>query len=121
MSAEFENDESHPIPWMDVIDVETKTDKGAYYGLAIASPLAGDEYCQRRLLKKIEGYLTHIREKRREWQATHSQDMKARLYVAVHPDSDPVIFELLSRCNAWAEENSVEFKVITTLTRQEVN
>jgi hypothetical protein len=117
MESEFEDDESNPIPYMDKIDVQVSTDKGAFYGIVIASPLSGSEWSQRRLLRKVEAYFGHIAAERLKWKKNHEIPMLARLRVAIHPDSDPVIFELLQRCETWAEENEVEFTVTTNLSK----
>jgi len=117
MDIEFHDDESSPIPFLDKIDVEVSTDKGAYLGVVIAAPLSGDVSSQNRLLKKLDGYFAHIQSERSKWREGHDTEMLIRLWVYVHPDSAQVIFELLQRCNSWAEEHNVDFKISTDVAQ----
>jgi hypothetical protein len=81
------------------------------YGLVIASPLSGDKRSQQRLLKKLEDYLSD----------RHSTDLKSRfgaptpnntsLKVAIHPGSDPTVFDLLQRCKPWVQDNGFTMEV----------
>lgn len=114
MDEDFPNDESHPIPWMDKIDVVVRTDNGAYYGVVIASPLNGEASNQDRLLRKLDHCFDHIRADQAHWRASHDTEMKVRLWVGIHPGSSPVIFELIDQVRAWADDNDFEFKVLST-------
>jgi hypothetical protein len=108
----YADDESHPIPFLGKIDVFVTTKEGSVmYGLVIASPLSGDKRSQQRLLKKLEDYLSD----------RHSTDLKSRfgaptpnntsLKVAIHPGSDPTVFDLLQRCKPWVQDNGFTMEV----------
>lgn len=119
MGMQFDDDESSPIPFVGKIDVEILTDKGAYYGIVMASPMTGDRQSLNRLLEKLAVYFSHIKAQRAGWSETHPKRSRVRLWVAVHPGSAPEVFELLSRCSPWAEENQVEFSVKNVLTKRQ--
>lgn len=108
----YADDEAHPIPFLGKIDVFVTTKEGSVmYGLVIASPLSGDARSQQRLLRKIEDYLSD----------RHSVDLQSRfgaptpsntsLKIAIHPGSDPTVFELLRRCKPWIEDNGFALEV----------
>jgi hypothetical protein len=111
----YSDDFTHPIRQLGVIDtvVELKGG-GAYYGITIATPLGGDVRSQERLLRKIEAYLGDFRSERSRRRNGEPTPAKCKITVGIHPDSDPVIFELLERCRPWVEENGVDFRISTT-------
>jgi hypothetical protein len=110
------DDFAHPIRQLDVIDVVTELKGGgAYYGIAIASPLAGDERSQKRLIRKIEVYLQDFLSERSILRNGRPTPGKCKIYVGIHPDSDAVIFELLEQCRQWVEDNGIELRVTTDM------
>jgi hypothetical protein len=116
-SDAYADDEEHAIPFLGRIDVFVTTKEGnVMYGLVIASPLSGDTRSQQRLIKKLEDYLSD----------RHSADLRSRfgaptpsntsLKVAIHPGSDPTVFELLRRCKPWIEDNGFSLEVTSDAT-----
>jgi hypothetical protein len=112
----YTDDFTHPIHQLGVIDIVTELDGGgAYYGITIASPLAGDDRSQKRLIRKIEVCLQDFvteRSIRRNGQPTPG---KCKIFVGVHPDSDAAIFELIEQCRPWVEDNGIELRVTTDI------
>jgi hypothetical protein len=88
---------------------------GAYYGLVIVKPLAGDEISQNRLLTKIEKYIQDFYSEKSLELSGRPTIENSRIFVRIHPASDPVIFKLLERCREWVESHHIEFKVDTDL------
>lgn len=57
----FEFDDEHPIPNLDVVDINTvKTNGGSDLFVIVATPLADDPRSLKRLLRKIERYLEFL-------------------------------------------------------------
>ena|SRR5690242_17717342 len=111
---EYEDDEGHPIARVRAIDVETKLKGGgAYYGLVIASPLAGDQRSQNRLLQKLQAYVDDFHSPEFLERSGRPSPQNCHIYVEIHPDSDPVIFELLEKCRQWVERNGITFVIET--------
>jgi hypothetical protein len=111
----YSDDFTHPIRQLGVIDVVTELEGGgAYYGLVIATPLARDQRSQKRLLRKIEAYLEDFYSERSIHRNGPPTPAKCKITVGIHPESDPVIFELLERCRPWVDENGVDFRISTT-------
>lgn len=104
-------DPSHPIQHTDTIDVTAEFEGGAYHGLVISSPMKGDSYSQRRLLKKIESYIGDFYSERSRVLFGAPTAHKCRIYVQVHSDSDEEVFRLLENCRTWVEDNGVGFIV----------
>ncbi len=112
--ADYGDDVSHPIPRVGSIDVETKLNGGgAYYGLVIASPLAGDQHSQNRLLQKLQNYIDDFYSPRFFSTFGKPNPEKCRIYVSIHPDSDVLIFELLEKCRSWVEDNRIMYVIET--------
>jgi hypothetical protein len=106
---------SHPIRDTTVIDTVVNTDRGAYYGLVIASPLSGDIPSQQRLLDKLEAYIADFYSDKYLTRYGRPRLDNCKITVGIHPDSDAVIFELLEKCRAWVEGNNISFAVKTDL------
>ena len=114
----YSDDDEHPIPRVGVIDVETKLESGGvYYSVVIASPIKGDERSQKRLLKKIENYIGDLYSPAALEIRGSPTPETARIRVAIHADSDPVIFQLLDRCRAWVQDNHIKFVVDSDLEK----
>ena len=105
-------DPKHPIPSLSVIDVTTmKKGGGADLIIVIASPLEGDEKSRTRLLDKIEGYLGHIASESFRLEAGTPTPENTSIVIKVHPDSDPSVFALLKKSEAWVLKNRASLKV----------
>ncbi len=97
-----ENDQSHPIPFLKVIDVAGYKKGGADLAIIVASPLDGNERSQKRLLDKIEGYLGHISSDTFIADAGVSPTPEnTTITVHLHPGTSDVIRNLLFKCHEW--------------------
>jgi hypothetical protein len=104
---------SHPIRDTTVIDTVVNTDRGAYYGLVIASPMSGDVPSQQRLLDKLEAYIGDFYSDSFVSRYGKPRLDNCKITVGIHPDSDAIIFELLEKCRSWVEGNNIRFDVRT--------
>src|SRR5262245_15135350 len=112
----FADDDSHPIPRVGVIDaVTTFKGGGAYYGLVIATPLESDERSIARLVKKLEGYVSDFFSRESAAAQGTPKPGKMRIYVNVHPDSDPRVFEILREYEPGIRDNGIKLIVGTDL------
>jgi glycerol-3-phosphate O-acyltransferase len=117
----YENDDSHPIPSVNVLDVvAVNKGGGATVVIVIATPLSADKRSQERLLQKIENYLGYINSKTFSDEAGNPTTENTRLEVAIHKASDKEIFELLERCRNWIESNNA-LLIISEPPRPQVN
>ena len=108
----------HPIRDASVIDTVVTTDRGAYYGLVIASPVSGDVASQERLLNKISAYIGDFHSEGYISRFGKPSMESCQITVGIHPKSDPIIFELLGKCKAWVEDNNIRFVVKTDILGQ---
>ena len=108
----YSDDESHPIPFLDKLDVfaEYKTGGGKLIIVA-ASPLVGDFRTQKRLLRKIENYLGFICSSEFPLKGATRTTTNAEIRIEASAGADPVILDLIERCIPWAMENQVELTV----------
>jgi len=108
------DDPDHPIPSTSALDVHAvKKGGGSDLVIIVASPLRADERSQHRLLDKIEIYLRYIRSPDYQSECGPPTSDRTSIIVHIHPDSDPLIFDLLDRCRPWVAENSCTLQVIT--------
>jgi len=85
-----DHDDEHPIPALDVLDIEARAQDGtSRFVIIIASPLAKDARSVFRLFRKLDGYLGHI-------ASIKSEGRKSEIEINIHKDSDPAIFALLA-------------------------
>jgi hypothetical protein len=106
------DDPTHPIPYVNNIDVIATTDKGGTYrGLVIAAPLECDARSLNRLRAKVVTYLEDARASAQE----HRPQGKARFWVAIHPASDTKVFEVLETLRSTIEDHGFHFRVTTNL------
>jgi hypothetical protein len=82
------NDEHHPIPALDVIDIEAERAGVRRYVIVVAEPLAGDPRSVFRLYRKLDGYLRDI--------AATRPPVRTEIEVNIHAGSDPAYFPLLA-------------------------
>jgi hypothetical protein len=108
------DDPDHPIPSLSLCDVLAyKPDGGATLTVVIASPLQADAYSQRRLLDKLERYLGFIGSSEFQGKAGTPAPENTDIQVAIHPESDPLVFELLERCRSWVAKFGVRLDIRT--------
>ena len=100
-------DQGHPIPRLDTLDVHVTTDKGAYVGIVIASPLRDDEMSRARLQEKVEVTLSYFQSA--EYQERYGVPCRerSRFWINVHCDSDPSMLELIEHYREQIEANDM--------------
>ena len=100
-------DNSHPIPRLDTLDVHIPTDKGAYVGVVIASPLLDDEMSRARLKEKIDVSVSYFYSS--EYRAKYGSPciLRSRLWIPIHEDSDPKMIALVDDYCAMIQANGV--------------
>jgi uncharacterized protein YtpQ (UPF0354 family) len=85
-----DHDDEHPIPALDVIDIEAKKADGtSRFVIVVATPLAPDPRSVFRLFRKIDLLLNHF-------AATKRVREKTEVEINMHTGSDPAIFALLA-------------------------
>jgi len=111
-SEETYDDPDHPIPAVKYIDINAvKKEGGSDLVIVIASPLKSDPYSQNRLLDKIQGYLSHIQSPDFISESGAPNPENTNIIVRIHADSEPLIFQLLGKCESWVNEHSATLKV----------
>jgi hypothetical protein len=99
---------------LDTLDVNVTTDKGAYVGIVIASPLKDDEISRARLQEKVEVSLSYFQSAEyREKYGTPCRE-RSRLWINVHCDSDASMLQLIEHYRAQIEANDIT--VVVKLT-----
>jgi hypothetical protein len=112
----YGDDESHPIPRVGVIDCTLALEGGgAYYGLVIASPMQSDERSRKRLDRKLQNYINDFLSEQSAKERGTPKIGKMRIYVGIHPASDPEIFSLIESWRERIERNSIELLITTKL------
>jgi len=102
----YADDSSHPIPSIDVCDVQTvRTGGGATLSLIIATPMTNDLRSRQRLTMKIERYLQFIRSREFESECGCPKKENTTVAVSIHEDSHAEIFALIEDCRGWIEDN----------------
>ena len=110
----FDRDEDHPIPDLDVVDINVvKKGGGSDLLIIIASPLRDDTRSLERLMKKIERYLGFAKSAEFSAESGVATMDNTKIIVYIHPESSPVAFDLLERCKPWAIENGVVLEIET--------
>jgi hypothetical protein len=107
-------DELHPIPRLDVIDVNVETDQASRLGIVIASPLGEDARSIFRLFRKIDAYFQAVRNP--DWRQDRHGKSRGRVsfYLAVHPDSAPAALALIDALPEWCASLGIELTVQRT-------
>jgi len=109
----FGKDGSHPIPELDVCDIEAKLKSGgAELVVVIASPMADDLRSRKRLMRKLENYLGYIRSE--PFAAQYGAAPPVSVIVRYHPDISEGILDLLNQCHGWVEDSGATL-VLTPL------
>lgn len=109
-------DESHPVPNIDVVDINTvKKGGGSDLFIVVATPLQGDRRSLERLLRKVERYLEFLGTDDFHSASGIATSENTKIIVKLHPDSDPAAFELLERNKQWVANNNAMLVVDTCL------
>lgn len=108
----YSYDESHPIPDLEVIDVNgVRKDGGSDLVMIVASPLKADERSLRRLLRKIEVYLNFVQSEQFRAEAGTPAPENTRIIVKINRDSCHEAFDLLYKNRDWIHNNNVTLVV----------
>jgi hypothetical protein len=108
----FEDDDSHPIPSVNNLDmIAQRRTGGADLLILVPTPLEADERSQRRLVQKIENYLGFIVSSEFKQEFGAPDPSTVRIVVKINNDSDPAVFALLKRCEPWVNDNQVSLVV----------
>jgi hypothetical protein len=104
-------DNGHPIPRLDTLDVHVATNKGASVAIVIGSPLKNDEMSRARLQVKVEVSLGYFRSA--EYRDRYGQPSRDRSHILfkVHRDSDSEMLRLIDHYREQIEANDVSTKV----------
>ncbi len=110
--AFYDYDETHPIPNLDVIDVNgIRRGGGSDLVIVIAEPLAAEERSLRRLHKKVEVYLGFIQSEQFQAEAGVPNPENTKIIVKIHRESCSEAFELLIRNKGWALDNNATLEI----------
>ena len=105
-------DDSHPIPNLDVCDIEVeRKGGGADLIVIIASPMANDMKSRKRLMKKLDNYLGYITSETFATRYGAPSRATTSITVRYHPDTDAGIKELLNECSGWVEDNGATLRL----------
>ncbi len=108
----YEDDPSHPIPYVFGCDVNAVMKSGGSdLSIVAASPLDADTRTLRRLLKKIETYLRFICSDEFLAECGAPTIDNTRIIVHLHKDSDPAVLQALSQCHAWVMDNNARLVI----------
>ena len=111
-SRYYDLDHSHPIPNLDVVDLNVVKDTGGSDLIVIiASPLQGDERSLERLMRKLERYFGFSRTAAFIAESGFATVENTRVLVHIHPRSCRAAFLLLERSKALAIENDVTLEI----------
>lgn len=109
-------DSDHPIPNLDVVDVNTvKKEGGSDLFIVVATPLSGDQRSLERLLRKVERYLEFMRTEEFLAESGTPSPRNTNIIVKLHPHSDRAAFELLERSKPWVMDNGANLLIDTQL------
>lgn len=107
-----ENDDSHPIPRLDVIDVNAiKRGGGADQVIVVATPLDASPRSVFRLFTKIDGYLGYTASEQFRKESGPPSPATTRIVVRIHPGSSREIFELLATAAPWVRTRNAALVV----------
>jgi hypothetical protein len=109
-------DHHHPIPDLDVVDINTvKKGGGSDLFIVIAETLADDERSLQRLLRKIERYLEFLHTSKFRIESGLPTPENTNIIVKIHRDSSSAAFDLLERSKSWVADNHATLLVDATI------
>ena len=100
-------DVNHPIPRLDTLDAVVDTDRGAYLGIVIATPLRDDEVSRERLRRKFELSLGYFQTPEYRERCGLPMPDRSKIYLNIHADSDSSMLELVERYMAQVLANGI--------------
>ena len=104
-TALYADDPLHPLRSLQSLDiVAARRAGGADLVMLVNGPLQADERSQRRLLRKFDTYLGFVASPDFANEFGAPDPATTRIVVKVDARSDPLVFELLKRCEPWVRE-----------------
>ncbi len=108
----FEDDERHPVPSVEKLDlIAARRDGGAHLVIIVSGPLQADERSQRRLLTKLNNYVEFIHSDEFQQEFGSPDPSKVTIDVKIDAGSDPEVFAMLGRCVSPVSENNASLTV----------
>jgi hypothetical protein len=111
----YDDDPSHSIPRVGVIDAVLETDQGLRYGLVIATPLDSSDRSLSRLKRKCDGYLADFRSAETQANLAKRGRGEKYIYVYIHPASSSEARAEIALCKSRAESDGIKFLVTESL------
>lgn len=107
-------DDTHPIPNMDVIDVNTvKKGGGSDLFIVVSAPLSDDERSLKRLLRKTERYLEFLHTDEFRCESGEASTKNTNIIIKIPASSAPAVFGLLERSKPWVADNGANLVIDT--------
>jgi len=108
----FLDDPSHPIPYVDSLDVQAIWEDGrSVLSLIIAAPLEIDQRSRERLMRKLENYLGFINSEPYKLKYGSPSTATTLIQICLHPDMDRKVEETLLLCEPWIEQANASLKI----------
>ncbi len=106
MKTKDKIDSQHPIPNLDVIDINTvKMGGGSDLFIVVATALSGDHRSLERLLRKIERYLEFMHTDEFHAESGIATIENTNIIVKIPSTSASAAFDLLERSRPWVADN----------------
>jgi len=100
-------DVEHPIPRIDTLDTELTTERGAYIGMVIATPLKDDAISRARLQRKFEVYLSYFASREYRERCGPPLPDRSKIYLNIHASSDQSMIQLVESYMAQLPDNGI--------------
>jgi hypothetical protein len=107
----FDDDPSHPIPKVGVIDTVVESDQALRYGLVIAAPLDSSERSLKRLQRKCDGYIEDFRSPATVAKLSKLTPGKRYIYIFLNAGSSAEARAVLADCKTRAESVGIAFSL----------
>jgi uncharacterized protein YtpQ (UPF0354 family) len=107
------DDEAHPIPSIDVLDLHAKLKSGgSKLAIVIASPLKSDARSVFRFFQKLDGYLDYIASDAYKTEYGAPNPETTTIEVKIHPDSDEQVMALINSLSKWTQARNASLFVV---------
>lgn len=100
-------DANHPIPRLDTLDTVVTTERGAYVGIVIATPLRDDEASRERLRRKFELTLGYFHTPEYRKRCGPPMPDRSKMYVNIHAGSDSSMLQVVEHYVAQMLANGI--------------